>query len=51
LSNGDADAALIIASDPGSNFPKKAIEHLKNIPVITLDTKNTDTTKLSHVAF
>ena len=51
LSNGDADAALIIASDPGSNFPKKAIEHLKNIPVITLDTKDTDTTKLSHVAF
>ena len=51
LSNGDADAALIIASDPGSNFPKKAIEHLKNIPVITLDTKSTETTNLSHVAF
>ena len=51
LSNGDADAAMIIASDPGSNFPKKAIEHLKNIPVIVLDTKSTDTTKLAHVAF
>ena len=51
LSNGDADAAMIIASDPGSNFPKKAIEHLKNIPVVVLDTKSTDTTKLAHVAF
>jgi len=51
LSNGDADAALIIASDPASNFPKKAIDHLKRIPVITLDTKNTETTKGAHVAF
>jgi formylmethanofuran dehydrogenase subunit B len=51
LSNGDADAAMIIASDPGSNFPKKAIEHLKNIPVVVLDTKSTETTKLAHVAF
>ena len=51
LSNGDADAALIIASDPANNFPKKAIEHLKNIPVITLDTKCTETSELSHVAF
>ncbi|MCG8380260.1 MAG: hypothetical protein MI865_12420, partial [Proteobacteria bacterium] len=41
----------IIASDPASNFPKTAIEHLKSIPVITLDTKKTDTTKDAHVAF
>jgi len=51
LSRGDADAALIIASDPGANFPKKAIEHLHNIPVITLDTKQTATTSLAKVAF
>ena len=51
LSRGEADAALIIASDPGANFPKAAIEHLHRIPVITLDTKTTATSKLSHVAF
>jgi formylmethanofuran dehydrogenase subunit B len=51
LSNGHADAALIIASDPASNFPKKAIDHLKSIPVISLDTKPTETSKDAHVAF
>jgi formylmethanofuran dehydrogenase subunit B len=51
LSRGEADAALIIASDPGSNFPKPAIEHLKRIPVIVLDAKDTDTTELARVAF
>ena len=51
LSRGEVDAALIIASDPGSNFPKAAIEHLKRIPVIVLDTKSTDTTQLAKVAF
>lgn len=51
LSRGDADAALIIASDPASNFSKAAIDHLHKIPVITLDTKQTITSKLSHVAF
>lgn len=51
LSNGHADAALIIASDPASNFPKKAIEHLKSIPVVCLDTKQTETSKDAHVAF
>lgn len=51
LSRGEADAALIIASDPASNFPKAAIDHLRSIPVITLDPKETLTTKLAHVAF
>ncbi len=51
LTRGEADAALIIASDPASNFPHAAIEHLRNIPVIALDTKPTQTTKLAKVAF
>jgi len=51
LARGDADAALIIASDPASNFPRSATEHLKKIPVIVLDTKPTDTTQLARVAF
>ncbi|MBI4006177.1 MAG: formylmethanofuran dehydrogenase subunit B [Gammaproteobacteria bacterium] len=51
LSRGEADAALIVASDPASNFPRAAIEHLHKIPVITLDAKQTETTQLAHVAF
>ncbi|MGH8531993.1 MAG: formylmethanofuran dehydrogenase subunit B [Gammaproteobacteria bacterium] len=51
LTRGEADAAMIIASDPASNFPRPAIEHLKRIPVIVLDTKPTDTTQLAKVAF
>jgi formylmethanofuran dehydrogenase subunit B len=51
LARGEADAALIIASDPASNFSKAAIEHLHRIPVITLDPKDTLTSRLSRVAF
>ncbi len=51
LSNGDADAAMFIACDPASNFPKAAIEHMKRIPVISLDPKRTPTSELAHVAF
>ncbi len=51
LCRGEADAAMIIASDPASNFPKAAIEHLKRIPVITLDPKTTVTSTLARVAF
>lgn len=51
LARGEADAAMIIASDPASNFSKKAIEHLGKIPVISMDTKETHTTKLSKVRF
>ena len=51
LSKRDADAALIVASDPASNFPQAAIDHLASIPVVCLDTKATLTSKLAHVAF
>ena len=51
LSKRDADAALIVASDPASNFPQAAIDHLASIPVVCLDTKATVTSKLAHVAF
>ncbi len=51
LARGEADAALIIASDPAANFPKAAIEHLRHIPAIALDPKSTHTTQLAKVAF
>tara|TARA_B100002019_G_scaffold109473_1_gene94102 strand:- start:3449 stop:4819 length:1371 start_codon:yes stop_codon:yes gene_type:complete len=52
LSRGEADAAMIIASDPASNFPKPAIKHLKSkkCKVISLDTKETHTSVIAHVA-
>ena len=51
LSSGAADAAMFIASDPASNFPKAAIEQMKRIPVITLDPKQSVTSTLARVAF
>ncbi len=48
---GDADAGLILASDPGSNFTQAAIDHMKKIPMIVLDPKLTHTAKLARVAF
>ena len=42
---------MIIASDPASNFSRPAIEHLKRIPVITLDPKTSHTSQLARVAF
>lgn len=51
LSRGDADAAMIIASDPASNFPKAAVERMKEIPIILLDPKETVTSKIAKVAF
>jgi formylmethanofuran dehydrogenase subunit B len=51
LARREADAALIIASDPASNFPKAAIEHLKRIPTIVLDPKTTVTTSVAKISF
>lgn len=51
LARGEADAALIIASDPMSNFSQPAREHLRQIPVIVLDPKLSETAKVAAVAF
>ena len=51
LAKRDVDAALVVATDPASNFPQAAIDHLASIPVVCLDTKATLTSKLAHVAF
>jgi formylmethanofuran dehydrogenase subunit B len=51
LTRGEADAALVIAADPASNFPRQATERLKQIPVIVLDPKETVTSRLARVAF
>jgi formylmethanofuran dehydrogenase subunit B len=51
LARGEADAALIIASDPMGNFSQPAREHLKSIPYIALDPKETPTTRHAAVSF
>lgn len=51
LARREADAAMIIASDPMANFSQPAREHLKSIPYIALDPKETPTTRHAAVAF
>ena len=51
LARREADAALIIASDPMANFSQPAREHLRSIPYIALDPKETPTTRHAAVAF
>jgi formylmethanofuran dehydrogenase subunit B len=50
LAKGQADAAIIVASDPAATFPVDAVRGLAGIPVVTLDQKTTPTTMLSRVA-
>ena len=51
LARAEADAALIIASDPMSNFSQPARDHLARIPSIVLDPKLSDTARTATVAF
>jgi formylmethanofuran dehydrogenase subunit B len=51
LARHEADAALIIASDPMANFSEPARQHLKSIPYVALDPKDTPTTRNATVAF
>src|SRR5438105_986257 len=50
LARGQADAALIVASDPIGNFSQPAREHLARIQYISLDPKETPTVKAAAVA-
>ena len=51
LARGEADAALIVASDPMANFSQAARDHLASIPYVALDPKETPTTRAAAVAF
>jgi formylmethanofuran dehydrogenase subunit B len=51
LARREADAAIIITSDPMSNFSRAAREHLASIPYVALDPKETPTTRGATVAF
>ncbi|MFQ6089314.1 MAG: formylmethanofuran dehydrogenase subunit B [Candidatus Methanofastidiosia archaeon] len=49
LSREEADALLVIASDPASNFPFKASRHAAKIPTIVIDPKQTLSTLIAEV--
>jgi formylmethanofuran dehydrogenase subunit B len=47
----ESDAALVIASDPVSNFPKGAAEHLVHNPLIAIDPHLNATSQMADVVF
>lgn len=49
VARGEVDAALIIGADAIGNFPVKAALHLKAIPMIAIDPKESETTKVATV--
>jgi len=51
LSRGEADAALIVASDPVANLPRAVGKRLAEIPTVALDTHESETTRVARVAF
>jgi len=51
LLNRESDAALVVASDPVANFPKKAVEHLVRNPLIVIDPHLNVTAKMADVVF
>jgi formylmethanofuran dehydrogenase subunit B len=51
LRRGEADAALVIAADPVASLPAKAVSRLKAVPLIALDTHESETTSAARVAF
>lgn len=49
LVRGEADVLLNIAADPAAHFPRDALKHLGNIPIINLDPKRNMTSLLAAV--
>ena len=51
LERADADAALVIGSDPLEHLPPPAAERLRAIPVVSVDCRDTETVGAARVAF
>lgn len=49
LQRGEADAALIVASDPVAHLPRKSVEHMARIPLIYIGPHFTLTSELADV--
>ena len=51
LGRGDADAALVVGSDPLGHLPQRAAERLRAIPFVSIDARGTATADAARVAF
>lgn len=51
LARKECDAALIVASDPVSNLPRKAVDHLVKNPLIVVDPHMNATSQMADVIF
>jgi formylmethanofuran dehydrogenase subunit B len=51
LGRAEADAALVVAADPVSSLPAGAVRRLAEIPLVAIDTHESETTRAAHVAF
>ena len=51
LERGEADAALVVGSDPLEHLPQPAAKHLRAIPVVSIDARATTTADAARVAF
>jgi formylmethanofuran dehydrogenase subunit B len=51
LARSEVDAALVIASDPMSDFSSRARKHLASIPYVCMDADETVTARAARVAF
>jgi formylmethanofuran dehydrogenase subunit B len=51
LGRGEADAALVIASDPVASLPRPVAQRLTEIPTIALDPQESETTRVARVTF
>jgi formylmethanofuran dehydrogenase subunit B len=51
LTRGEADAALVVGSDPLGHLPPPAAERLRAIPLVSVDCRETATSAAARVAF
>jgi formylmethanofuran dehydrogenase subunit B len=51
LGRGDADAALVVGSDPIDHLPAPAADRLRAIPFVSIDARATATAQAARVAF
>ncbi len=51
LTRKESDAALVVASDPVSNFPKDAVKHLVHNPLVVIDPHMNATAMMADVLF
>lgn len=49
LQHKETDGMLVIASDPGGNFPQKSLERMAEIPIVAIEPHRTPTTEMSDV--